>query len=267
MIEAPIRLLMADFVAALSLPAAATMNQRVSKKMLSENCAPTTADRKLLQDCTEEISWVAALKPANIGIAEYRSDRRSYLELPVICITLRRIDSKSVKIVRIAELVHRAIPYPTVLVLDDGTNLFVSLTHIRWAHKEAGKTVLDGDLIQGFFPPTVAASGADEALTCFLNSLALDSQPRVNLYSLYQGWIDALMAWQTFAVTGRFEISNTREKAVSRRTALKRYCELDEQIASLRSAAIKEHQMARQVAANVEIQALLTERHQTSLEL
>ena len=269
MTKTPVRLLAADLISALSLPPATVVNQRIPKKMLAEHGALTAADRKLLQDHIEEISWIAALKPANVGVAEYRDDQRSYLELAILCVSLRQLDGKSAKVRRIAELVHRAIPYPVVLVLDDSEKLFVSLVHIRWAQKEVNKTMLDGDLIQGVFGPLIiAGSGATaENQSAFLISLALSKQPRSDLRSLYQSWMDTLSAWQAAVVTGRFEISTTPEQARGRRAALRRCRELDAQIASLRSAANKEHQMARQVAVNLEMKALLVERQQAAASL
>ena len=242
-------------IAAFCLPAAAMVSQRVPKKMLAENGAASSADRKLLQDHIEEIMWVAALKPANVGVAEFRGEQRAYLELAVLCVTLRHSTSKSAKVTRMAELVHRAIPYPVVLVLDDGERLYVSLVHIRWAQQEADRTVLDGELVQGIFERT-----SSDDVSAFLSALDLSKQPRSDILSLYQGWMDTLSAWQAAAVTGRFEASATPQQAADRRAALRRCRELDAQIASLRSMANKEKQMARQVAANMEIGALLAAR-------
>lgn len=257
-----VRLSVADLIAALCLPPAVLLNQRVPKRLLAENGAPTAADRKLLQDHIEEISWVAALKPANVGVAEYRDDQRTYLELAVLSVTLRQLDNKSTKIARITELVHRAIPYPVVLVLDDGEHLYVSLVHIRWAQQEADRTVLDGELVQSIFERTGAANSetSNDNVTAFLSAMDLSKQPRANLFNLYQGWLDTLSAWQAATVTGRFEASTTPQQAAGRRVALQRCNDLDAQIASLRSAASKEKQIARQVAANLEIKRFQDER-------
>ncbi|HEX7635769.1 MAG TPA: DUF4391 domain-containing protein [Noviherbaspirillum sp.] len=271
------RLFAADLIAALGLPPAAMVNQRVPKKMLAENGASTVADRKLIQDHIEEITWVAALKPASAGVLEYKDDQRIYLELAVLCVTLRsdektngQLDTKSAKVSRIAELLHRAIPYPLALLLDDGNNLFMSLVHIRWAQKEADKTVLDGELLLAMLALPFSGDvgdGAIDARADFLSSLALSKQPRHDLRALYQGWMDTLSAWQAAAVTGRFVPSQSPAQAAERRAALHRCRELDAQIASLRLAAGKEKQMARQVAANLEIKALLAERQQVAASL
>lgn len=255
-------------IEALGLPGSAMVNQRIPKKMLAENGAATAADRKLLQDHIEEISWVAAIKPTNVGVAEFRDGQRTYLELAVICMTLRQANDKPAKITRITELVHRAIPYPVVLILDDGERLYVSLVHIRWAQNETEKTVLDGELLQAVFNRAKEADQATNAnLEAFLSALELARQPRNDLFSLYQGWFDTLAAWQAVAVTTRFEASSTTQQAMDRRLALRRCLEVDAQIASLQSAARNEKQVARQVAANLEIKRLQGERENLKVKL
>lgn len=269
-----------QLIAALRLPAEATVGQRVPKKMLAENLtsrnAATSADRKLLQEQIDEVTWVAALKPTNAGIPVYQDEVRSYLELAVLNVRLRQgsqLDAKVAKVspsvARLAELVHRAIPYPVLLVLDDGARLYLSLVHIRWAQKEADKTVLDGDLIQDVFvrngPATASVMNAD-TVNAFITAMGLSKQPRTDLLTLYQGWMDTLSAWQAAAVTGRFECVNPQQ-AMARRAALRRCHELDAQISSLRATASQEKQMARQVAANLEIKVLMAERQQATQNL
>jgi len=248
------RLASADLIAAFDLPAAALVNQRVPKKLLVENGAPTTADRKLIQDGIEEITWVAALKPASIGVPEYRDEQRAYLELAVLLVDLREAG----KVSRLAELIHRAIPYPVLLILADSNGLILSLAHIRWAQKEADKTVLDGEPSMARLSEQI--NGDASGLSDFLQALSLRSQPRADLHALYQGWLDTLTALQAAAVTGRFAKSENAEQASARRAALHRCREIDADVVRLRLAAGKEKQMARQVAINMEIKALLAVR-------
>ena len=82
------------------------------KKLLVEQGAPTAADKRQIQDGIEEMIWVAALKPTNIGVPAFRDDVREYLEIAVLTVALR----PAAKPTRLIELIHRAIPYPLVLV-------------------------------------------------------------------------------------------------------------------------------------------------------
>ena len=79
----------ADLIAALDLPPGARVNQRVPKKFLVEKGAPTAADKRRINEGIEEIHWLAALKPATIGVPEFRDKVREYLEIAVLSVGLR----------------------------------------------------------------------------------------------------------------------------------------------------------------------------------
>jgi len=256
-------------VSALGLPARSRVDQRVPKKMLVENGAPTSDDKRLINDTIEEVQWLAALKPNTVGVAEYRDDEREYLEVAVLSITARHAPqggsasgaNKPINTTRLAELVHRAVPYPVLLLLAAPQGLLLSLAHKRWAQNEAGKVVLDGDPVAVDFPLDLTAKHP------FVQALAMTRQPQASLLTLYQGWIDCLTAWQVAQYTGTFTKDETLAQAATRRSALHRCRELDLRIASLKTVASKEKQMARQVAANLEIRALTAERQQVTSNL
>jgi hypothetical protein len=237
-------------IAALNLPAGARVDQRVPKKLLLENGAPSAADKRLINEGIEEIRWLAALKPATCGVPEFRDETREYLEIAVLQVVLR----ERAKGERLIELVHRAVPYPVLLLIDDGDNVRVSLAHKRYALKEADKVVLDGE-------PVAAGlqSLHREVLAAFLQSLDLTRQPRATLYALYQGWLDTVFALQAAVITGAFNLPDSAELAAARRQALHASLALHSQIASLRNAAGKASQLARQVELNLEIKRLQAE--------
>lgn len=240
-----------ELVAALDLPASALVNQRIPKKLLIENGAPTSADKRRITEGIEEIQWIAALKPANAGIPEYRDEVRAYLEIAVLSVNLRA-DAEAG---RLAELVHRAIPYPVFLILVGDGPLMVSLAHIRWAQNEADKVVLDGGCVQS----AVDGSGAGSA---FSHAVSLLRQPRGDLEALYQGWMDTLTALEAASLTGEFRASADSQQAASRRAALRQCRDLEAEMAALRGAATKEKQLARQVDLNLELKRLDARRRQ-----
>src|ERR1019366_9481006 len=97
-------------LAALDLPAGSRLDQRVPKKLLLENGAPTAADKRHINEGIEELLWLCALKPTTMGVPEFRDDVREYLEIAVLRLTLR----VGAKTRRLVELVHRAVPYPVL---------------------------------------------------------------------------------------------------------------------------------------------------------
>src|SRR5690606_27466542 len=144
--------------------------------------------------------------------------------------------NKAVNITRLAELVHRAVPYPVLLLITAPQGLFLSLAHKRWAHNEAGKVVLDGDPQMA----QIRTEQSDETSEAFLQALALTRQPQASLLALYQGWMDCLTAWQAAQVSGHFTINHAPGQAAARREALGRYQALEQEAARLRAQAAKE---------------------------
>lgn len=241
-----------DIVLALGLPDGCRVDQRVPKKLLLENGAPTAADKRLINDGIEETQWVAALKPNTIGVSDYRDDLREYLEIAVLAVTLRgssdKGQAKPTNAIRIKELVHRAVPYPVLLLLKSGQSVTLSLAHKRWAQNEAGKIVLDGGVVSVVLPDDAPS---ETALSAFTQALSLTSQPQTTLFGLYQGWIDSVQALLAARLTGSFKTADSPEQAAARHQALQECERLELEATHLRTLAAKEKQLARQVELNL----------------
>lgn len=241
----------ADLVAALELPASARVDQRVPKKLLAENGAPTAADKRAINDGVEELFWLAALKPNTIGVPDHRDDIREYLEISILQLRLR----PGAKAARLIALTHRAVPYPVLLFTVRPEGIGISAAHKRWSQGEAGKTVLDGDVVE-----TQLDGARDSSVfAAFREALALNRQPLLSLFALYQGWIDTLHAYQAACRTGSFAIAESAASAAARREALGLCVRLEGEAARLRAAAAREKQMARQVALNLELKRIEAE--------
>jgi hypothetical protein len=258
-----------DVVRALALPERARVDQRVPKKMLAEHGAPTAADRRLLTDGIEELQWIAALKPGTVAIPEHRADGREYMEVAVLAVQVRATHGKASQQLRLAELVHRAVPYPVVLIQalaprhvtppDDrvppaAAALAISLIHKRAAQNEAGKVVVNGELVRS---ELVEATGtAAPQAGALLEALALDRQPHRDLMALYQGWMDCLTAAEAARITGSFRMMHDSTGSALQREALRACQRLEQEAARLRNLATKERQIARQAELNLALERL-----------
>lgn len=259
----------AAVIEALRLPASCRVDQRVPKKMLAELGAPTTTDRRLLTDGIEELQWIAALKPSTIAVPQHRSEGREYLEVAVLSVGVRATHAKASQWLRLAELVHRAVPYPVLLIqaltpsaagsCDDAApklraQLAISLAHKRAAQNEGGKVVLDGEVVQTELHGI--DHGAASVVSLMLEAMALDRQPHQDLMALYQGWIDCLTAAEAAHLTGHFRLPTDASASAAQRDALRVCQRLEQEAARLRSQAAKERQMAKQVDLNLALQRL-----------
>jgi Domain of unknown function (DUF4391) len=241
----------ATVINALAIPANARVNQRVPKKLLLEQGVPTAADKRHIQDGIEELIWVAALKPTNIAVQMFRDDVREYLEIAVLTATLR----SSAKPTRLIELIHRAIPYPLVLVAAQADTVSLSLAHKRWSQGETGKVVIEDVYRTAPFRPD--ALTAEEAQ--FLASLPISSLPNHDLFAIYQGWLGRVAALEAAQITGTFAPPDSAARAAVLRDGLNRHARLQRGIAVLRAQAAKEKQLNRRVQFNLEIKRLETE--------
>ena len=242
---------MFDPFAALKLPPEALVDRRVPKTLVIENGARTAADKRRIREGIEELRWLAALKPTTIGVAEYRNVACEYLEIAVLKLVLRPTASGD----RLIELIHRAVPYPVILITwrDGGPEL--SMVHKRRSLAEKGKTVIDGEIASA----RLDRDCAGELLAAFRDALALPRQPRGTLQNLYQGWIDTVLALRAAGVTGAFSLPASQAAAANRATALRECQRLNDRIAKIRSAAGNEKQFFRRVEMNLELARLRTE--------
>jgi hypothetical protein len=240
----------AALISAFGIPKEALVDQRVPKKLLLEQGAPTATDKRQIQDGIEEITWVAALKPANVGIPAFRDAVREYLEIAVLTVVLR----STAKPPRLIELIHRAIPYPLVLVTEHRDSVNLSLAHKRWSQGEAGKVVIENVRQVALNPDRPTAVEPS-----FLASLAVSRLPARDLFALYEGMLARLAALQAARLTGVFTPPNSPEIAVAVWAGLDTHARLKHDLAILRAKADKEKQINRRVELNIDIKRLEAE--------
>lgn len=233
---------------ALGLPSGARVDARVPKKMLVEQGTTTSAARRAVQDGIEELQWFAACKPATIGVPSFTDDTREYLEIAVVGCVFR----SGAKAGRMIELIHRAIPYPVLLVTADERGVTISAAHKRRAQNEANKVVVDRIVATGSFDP--ARLGDNEK--AFLDSLALAEQPRRNLFCLYEGWLTKIEALNAAQLTGSFSVSSDEKVIERRRAAIDEFGRLLRESTHLRSQAAKARQISHRVDLNQRIKSI-----------
>jgi hypothetical protein len=243
----------APIIAALALPPGALVDQRVPKKLLIEQGTPAVGDKKQVNEGLDELLWHAALKPTNIGVPAFTDGTRDYLEIAVLVATLRPLAKRA----RLVELIHRAIPYPVLLLTRQGDCATVSVAHKRWSQGEAGKVVLEDSVVTTDPLLTARPEPADVA---FLAGLRLSQQPGAHLHALYHGWLARVTAWRASAITGR--VDSVAEPAIghaARCTALAEHARLSGELSVLRATAAKARQLNRRVELNLAIRGLETQ--------
>lgn len=233
-------------VNALGLPQGARVDARVPKKLMIEQGAPTAADKRAIQDGIDELQWFAACKPSTIGVPIFADNVREYLEIAVVGCAFR----PNAKANRLIELIHRAIPYPVLLLTSDANGFALSAAHKRHAQNEAGRIVIE----QVAAAAGLRADEQDSTQAALLASLALTKQPRADLLTLYSAWIARIEAFNAARLTGAFSTTDDQRTIDRRRDALDAHAKLAKEIEGLRAKAKREKQLNRRVNLNLEIQ-------------
>ncbi|MGO7387481.1 DUF4391 domain-containing protein [Rhizobium ruizarguesonis] len=238
-------------VEALGLPPEARVDARVPKKLLVEQGAPTAADKRAIQDGIDELQWLAACKPSTIGVPSFADETREYLEIAVVACAFR----PGAKTARLIELIHRAIPYPVLLVTSDEQGIALSVAHKRHAQNETNKVVIERVVsVAGLRREQLNANEH-----AFLQSLALAKQSLRDLCTLYEGWLARIEALNAARLNGAFAANDDTASIERRREALEAHSRLTREITALRAKAAREKQLNRRVDLNLEIQRLEAE--------
>jgi hypothetical protein len=240
----------AAIVTALDLPPRARVDTRVPKKMLVEQGAPTTADKRAIQDGVDEIHWLAALKPNTIAIPAFTDEIHDYSEIAVIAATFR----PDARATRLTELIHRAIPYPVLLITTGPSGVAVSVAPKRAAQNEGDKIVVERVVVASDIDPATPPV----AERAFMESIALKSQPARDLSTVYDGWLARIEALVAARLSGRYEVKDESGPIDRRRAALEEHARLAREAAQLRAQAARAKQISQRVDLNQKIKALET---------
>jgi len=225
------------------LPEECYLGKRVFKKLFHENAKLGATDKRAFRDDIDVITWVYTLKPNTIAIAAYEDDQREYHEVAVL-----QVDAKTQsRTTRIAQIIHRAIPYPVVAVFAYESACAVSLAHKRFSQAEKGAIVADEFHTTQWFDLT-APTSVEQA---FLASLTLVDLPHTHFYALYSALVDRVIALDCARLTGRYRVEASTKKRDNRRKRLAACHELEGQIAELKTAIKNEMQFNRKVELNV----------------
>ena len=265
----------------LGLPDDCYLGKRVFKKYFFENATLTPADKKSLQDDISTITWQYTLKPSTIQIKPYTDEQREYLEIAILEITLR--SPRNYK--HLAEVIHRAIPYPLLLVfvqnlrtsneeLEDDDNsedmpketeskVALSVASKRFSQAEKGAIVAEEFFTTGWIDLEKPA-GIEQA---FLDTLNLSSLPHTHYLAFYSALVDRFIALECASLTGKYRLDNEEISPETRRRQLAVCHELEGKIIKLRANLRKETQFNRKVELNIQIKQLEKQLQKESTSL
>jgi hypothetical protein len=232
----------------MAIPDACHLGKRVFKKLFHENAKLGATDKKAFREDIDTITWEYTLKPSTIQIQPYEDDQREYHEVAVLHVNLKT----QKRTARIAEIMHRAIPYPLLIVFGHETARAISTAHKRFSHAEKGAIVAE-DFV---FTDWIDLLNASPVQRDFMTSLTISALPHTHFFAFYAAIVDRLVALDCARLTGEYRLESLTDKRQDRHKLLATCHELESRIEELRTAIKKETQFNRQVELNTKMKDL-----------
>ena len=276
----------------IGFPESAYLHKRVPKKQFLESGELVASDKKLFRENVKNVYWEYTLKPSTCPVLPFRDNEREYLEVAVLQVEMN--SQKGHK--RIAEIIHRIIPYPLMIGFYIGTtghtankpqntqntqkegDLFgeadpsvssvysvvnQSLIALSIAPKRFSQAEHGAFVAERFYTTGWMNSGAlNDREAAFIASLAWSNMPLQNYGSLYNAWTDRFAGYECSVLSGTFAIG----KAGDRLERLTRCREIESRISELRGQ-LKKAAFNRQVELNTQIKKFEQELKQLAEEL
>lgn len=227
-----------DFYDVLHIPQPCLVDKTVAKKLFAEASDLSKADKTLLSEAVEKITWKYCLKNEFIPIQPYTDEVRDYPEVEVLEVSLAV--EKGLR--RLAEIVMRAIPYPMLLVFRLGRQVQVWMARQRLSLADREKVTLEEFI----------STPWQQEDSHFWTALDIRELRFTNFFDFYTDWVDRLSVQNA---QEKMQVSEelTGEEA---RQLLAQREQVEKEIAALRTELKKETQFSRKVELNMRIKKL-----------
>ncbi len=232
----------------LKLPDKCILEKTVYKKLFYENAKFSVTDKKWFTKDVERIKWKYTLKPSSTLIHAVKEDEYHYDEIAVIEVELENDDH----IDRLADIIHRTIPYPIMIIFKGEGWVRFSVADKRFNKADDQAATIK----EYWITDRVKEQLQDSVDRAFVEQLEYEKQPRLNLKVFYKGWIDAFITYKISRVTGSFEMLDAQDKKQQRIEAMNKYRTLEEKIGDLKTTLKKEEAFNEKVKLNVDIKKL-----------
>ena len=227
----------------LNFPDSCFVGQRIAKVLFAENGPLTPGDRKTFRSDIEEI-FCSYILDDNHGVMlnSYADAEHDFSCLAQIDVALK----KPGKAARVAELSHRAMPYPLIVILHDGDKLWFSMAEKRFSRDGKEQVVLEQQTNTGWI--------SDRFLPEFSEAAAFAKFKKNSYLELYRHYAELLDVLKTAEITGTFQQSTLTPD--ERRRLLEELHQLQNQLTELKAKAKKESEMSRLVEINMQAKAI-----------
>ena len=252
------------------IPQSCRLGKRVYKKLFHENAKLSSADKKALQDDVDSIYWQYTFKPTTIPIQPYEDEQREYHEVALLQVNLKQTGRAN----QLAEIVHRAIPYPVISIFlttehteyteKEKTEILISLAYKRFSKAEKDAIVAESFQATGWLD----LSNSTENQAAFLKSLNISTWPHTHFFAFYKAAVDRVIALACAEQTGHYSLEIPSGLSVDDRAGrLKQVEKLQQEKSELAGKLKKEKNLGTQVQLNTRVKKITDRIEKIKMEL
>lgn len=235
--------------AGMAIPEACQLGRRVYKKQFMENAAMGTADKKAFNEDVDTVYWQYTLKPTTIPIQPYEDAEREYLELNILQVNVR--NDRRTK--RLAELIHRVIPYPMLLLFYGQEQVALTAADKRINRADSDKIVVETVYDTGWLPLAEPTSWQAD----FWADFCVPNFSYQNFYAFHQDMVRRIVALNRAAYTGQYILASKKLLSVAEQMhKLAQMEQLEQEQTQIRNKLKKEKNLGTQVQLNVRMKQL-----------
>ncbi len=231
-----------------AFPECCHAGDRVAKVLFSDAGPLTPADRRIFKKEVEEIVCSYVLDVEKTHLTPFTDDEHDYAYLAVLDVMLHSAGKEK----RIAELCHRSMPYPLLVIVHhpDGHVMF-SMAEKRLSRDGKEQTVLEHVVHTAWH--------TEDSLRDFFTAADYGKFRRNGFLELYRHYVNLLETLEAAEVTGHF--SPDAISPDERRTIMEQIHAIDNELASLKAQAKREMELPKQVELNIKARHLVKHRN------
>lgn len=221
-----------------SFPESCSVDQRIGKALFADNGPLTPGDRRTFRNEISEIICSYILDENHgIMLTPFSDEEHDYTCLAQVDVFLK----KPGKAVRVAELCHRAMPYPLIVILHDGDSMMFSMAEKRFSRDGKENVVLEHVTNTDWMPKT--------ALADFREAADFGKNRKLGFRELYRQYMTLLDVLRCAGITGEFKEDGLTPE--ERRRLLEDLHQLELKLAGIKAEASKETGLTRHVELNM----------------
>jgi len=190
----------------LNYPEECYFNQKLPKNQVYENAELNTRDKKIFTKNIEEMTLTYYFNTEILNIPPYQDNQRRYTEVAIFEITLR----ETTKLNRIADIILRFVPYPSLIIFETEEYIRLYASHIREHKSDSTKITLDKQ--NGMIHTNwIKILEPDEITQKLYNDLKLTNLSYTNFYDFYNDIYNAILTYNGSRLKGEQTLLNPKE--------------------------------------------------------